>query len=68
MLHVLGQVLDDLMRQGRLSRNVAALVERPRHVQKESDTWTAAEVRQIQQAAHDDRLEVAWLLALYGLR
>ena len=51
MLFVLGQVLDDLVRHGRLSRNVASIVERPRHVPKESATWTAGEVRRIQQTA-----------------
>jgi hypothetical protein len=54
MLHVLGQVLETLWGRG-ISRNVAALLGRPRHIQKESDTWRVAE---IQQAARDDRLEV----------
>ena len=67
-LHVLGQVLDDLIRQGQLTRNVAALVERPRHRPPERETWTVPEVRRFLAATKDDRMHVAWLLALYGLR
>lgn len=67
-LHVLGQVLEDLVRQGQLPRNVVALVERPRHRAAERQTWTLAEVRQFLGAVSDDRMQVAWLLALYGLR
>lgn len=67
-LHVLEQVLDDLMRQGRLTRNVAELVERPRHQAIERATWTVPQVRKFLAATSDDRLHVAWLLALYGLR
>jgi integrase len=67
-LFVLGQVLDDLIAQGRLVRNVANLVERPRHRPAESLTWTIDEVRRVLAVARTDRDEVAWLLALYGLR
>jgi len=68
LLFVLGKVLDDLMRQGQLVRNVATLVERPRHRPAERDTWTVEEVRAFLAVAKADRLHVAWLLALYGLR
>ena len=68
LLFVLGDVLDDAMRQGLVSRNVAALVDRLPQQHKDVDTYTPAEVRKVLTAARDDRLEVAWHLALYGLR
>ena len=37
---LLGRVLDDAVRQGQLSRNVAKLVERPHQVKKDMRTWT----------------------------
>jgi integrase len=68
MLGALSMVLDDLVRQGRLARNVAALVDRPKEARAEMSTWTATQADQFFRAMKGDRMEVAWLLALYGLR
>ncbi|WP_203935840.1 tyrosine-type recombinase/integrase [Planosporangium mesophilum] len=68
MLFVLGSVLDDLVRQGELARNVVALVDRLPQVKQEMQTYSPAEVKKVLTAARPDRLEPAWLLALSGLR
>jgi integrase len=68
MLNVLQQALDDAARQGHIVRNVAALVQRPRNRRVEMATWSEAEVRLFAQAAAAERLHVAWLLTLMGLR
>jgi integrase len=68
MLNVLQQALDDAFRQGLLVRNVAALVQRPRARRTEIATWTADEVRRFAQLAAGERIYVAWLLTLMGLR
>lgn len=68
MLGLLESVLDDAVREGLLPRNVVTLVDRPKGVQDEMQTWTAAEVAQFHAAIGGDRDAVAWLLALYGLR
>jgi integrase len=68
MLNVLQQALDDAFRQGFLVRNVAALVQRPRARRTEMATWTADEVRRFAQFAAGERIYVAWLLTLMGLR
>ena len=68
MLFTLGQVLGDAVRQGVLVRNVAELVDRLPQTKREMATFTPAEVRKVLTAARRDRFEVAWHLALYGLR
>ena len=68
MLFVLGEVLDDAMRQGLVTRNVAALVDRLPQGRTAIDTYTRSEVHKVLDAARDDRLEHAWHLALSGLR
>ena len=68
MLGVLVDVLNDALKQGLVTRNVAALVDRLPQVKTERETYTAAEVKQVLATARADRLEVAWHLALYGLR
>ncbi len=68
MLGVLDQVLADAVKQGLMSRNVAELVDRLGQTRKERDTYTAAKVKKVLAAARHDRFEVAWHLALYGLR
>jgi integrase len=67
-LNVLQQALSDAAQQGLIVRNVACLVQRPRQPHQEMTTWTLAEVRQFQLVAADERLKVAWLLTLLGLR
>lgn len=68
MLFVLGKVLDDLVKQGHLVRNVLTLVDRLPQTKQEMQTYTAAEVKKVLTAARPDRLEIVWLLALSGLR
>jgi integrase len=68
MLGVLVDILDDAMKQGMVARNVAALVDRLPSTRKEMDTYTPDEVKRVLAAARTDRLEIAWHLALYGLR
>jgi integrase len=68
MLFTLGQVLDDAMRQGLVTRNVVALVDRLAQSKTGVETYTRAEVRKVLAAARDDRLEHAWHLALSGMR
>jgi integrase len=68
MLGALDQVLDDAVRQGLVTRNVAALVDRLGQSRRERDTYTPAEVKKVLAVCRQDRLEVAWHLALYGLR
>jgi integrase len=68
MLTLLGSVLEDSVRQGALSRNVARMVERPRQIKKEMRTWTAEQARTFLEAVADDRLSAAFRLSLYGLR
>ena len=67
-LMLLGSVLDDAVRQGRLSRNVAKMVERPEHRKHEMKTWTESHAAAFLESLADDRLSAAWQLSLYGLR
>jgi integrase len=68
MLFLVRTVLDDLVRQGQLVRNVAVLVDRLPQIPTEMQTYTPDEVRAVLAAARGDRLEAAWHLALCGLR
>jgi len=68
MLAALSMVLNDLVQQGRLARNVAALVDRPTQAKAERSTWTAKQAETFLRGVRGNRREVAWLLALYGLR
>jgi integrase len=54
--------------EGKLVRNLVALVDKVSYQQAERHTWTQAEVRKFLGAIADDRLAVAWRLPLYGLR
>lgn len=68
MLTLLGSVLDDAVKQGSLSRNVARLVERPSQARKDMSTWTESQAAAFLEAVADDRLNAAWQLSLYSLR
>lgn len=68
MVSTVEQVLVDAVRQGLISRNVAALVDRLEPEFKPLDTYTEAEVTKFLAAVADDRLAHAWELALCGLR
>lgn len=62
-------VLDSLMAEGKLARNVAALVDRvPAGSKKRHVTYTEEEVRKLLAAAARDRNGHAWHLALSGFR
>lgn len=61
--------------QGRLPRNVIALVERPADEIPEDDdaadaakSWTVAEIGQFRAAAQAHRLYACWLISTYGMR
>lgn len=56
------------VREGKLVRNVVALVDPVSYRQKERETWSKAEVRKFLRGIDGERLEVAWRLSLYGLR
>jgi integrase len=68
MLTVLQMVLEDAMRQGWIVRNVARNVDRVPQTKHEMKTFTVDEVRKLVKVAATDRLELAWHLALSGLR
>jgi integrase len=66
LLYLITAVLDDQMRQGKLVRNVADLVDRVTGEPKPKVTLTAAQMVKI--LDHDCRDRHLWTLALYGLR
>ena len=68
MLGALSQVLAQLVAEGRLTRNVAALVDRVPGMPKKFDTFTPEQVRTVLRGIADDRNRHAWHLALAGLR
>lgn len=68
MLGLLTAVLRDQVRQGRVARNVAELVDRIPSDPKPPSTLTAAELRKLLAHIADDRYGIAWQLALSGLR
>jgi len=67
-LTLLSSVLEDAVRQGSLSRNVAKMVEHPRQTRKDMQTWTAEQAGAFLEAVTDHRMSAAWQLSLYGLR
>ena len=67
-LTLLSSVLDDAVRQGTLSRNVAKMVERAPQDKHEMKTWTEGQAAALLEAVADARLSAAWQLSLYGLR
>jgi integrase len=68
MLNLVSRVLADLVRQGSLARDVAALVERLKRPETKLTTFTEKEVRRVLKHFENDRLGQAWHLALAGLR
>jgi integrase len=56
------------VKEGKLVRNVVALVEPVSYQQAEREPWSKTEVRTFLRGITSDRLEVAWCLSLYGLR
>ena len=68
MLGALSQVLDQLVAEGRLTRNVASLVDRVPGRAKKFETFTPDQVRTVLSGIAQDRNRHAWHLALAGLR
>jgi integrase len=68
MLGALSQVLAQLVAEGRLARNVAALVDRVPGQARKFETFTADQVRAVLGGIAKDRNRHAWHLALAGLR
>lgn len=68
LLGLLTAVLDSEMKQGRVVRNVAALVDRIPSDPKPPDTLNPDEVQQVLDHIEGDRYAIAWQLALAGLR
>jgi integrase len=68
MLGALSQVLAQLVAEGRLTRNVAALVDRVPGKAKRFETFTPDQVLTVLSGIADDRNRHAWHLALAGLR
>jgi integrase len=68
MLNLVSRVLADLVRQGALARDVAALVKRLKRPETKRTTFDEKEVRRVLKHVENDRLGHAWHLALAGLR
>lgn len=67
-LIVLRMAIEDALKEGRVARNVAKLVDPPKRIHQEMKTWTPAEAQAFLAVATQDRLAAAWLLSLYGMR
>jgi integrase len=67
-LNLMSRMLTDLVRQGALARDVAALVRRPKRPRARLSTFSADEARRVLAHVEGDRLGHAWHLALSGLR
>ena len=68
MLGALSQVLAQLVAEGRLTRNIAALVDRVPRNAKKLQTFTPDQVLTVLSGIANDRNRHAWHLALAGLR
>jgi integrase len=68
MRGALSQVLGQLVAEGRLTRNVAALVDRVPGKAKKLQTFTPDQVETVLRGIAKDRNRHAWHLALAGLR
>jgi integrase len=68
LLGTLSQVLDQLVHDGTLVRNVVAHVDRVAGKPKKFATYTPLQVERVLRAIREDRNRHAWHLALSGLR
>ena len=68
MLGALSQVLGQLVAEGRLTRNIASLVDRVPGKAKKLQTFTTEQVQMVLRGITNDRNRYAWHLALAGLR
>ncbi len=64
MLNLISRVLADLVRQGALARDVAALVKRLKRPEAKLTTFTEKQVRHLLKHVENDRLGDARHLAL----
>lgn len=68
MLIQLSAALDDAMKQGLVTRNVARLVKRPDIADTEMQVWTREQSRAFREHVREHRLYALFLLSLCGLR
>lgn len=68
MVGAISQVLGQLVAEGRLTRNVAALVDRVPGGARTFETFTVEQVQAVLRGIAADRNRHAWHLALAGLR
>ncbi|MGI8578628.1 MAG: tyrosine-type recombinase/integrase [Nocardioidaceae bacterium] len=67
-LGTLRQALDQAVKRGKVTRNVAALVDHAAGEARPGAAWTPAQAAAFKEAASADRLHAAWLLTCCGLR
>lgn len=67
-LTVLSMALAAAVKEGRLTRNVAALVEPPRQANTRRDVWDGDAITKFLAVADLDRLAGAWRLSMHALR
>lgn len=67
-LTILGQAMEDAVKEGRLVRNVAALVDKPEKDKTKRAIWSPEDVEAFLAAADKDRLGPVLRLSLHGLR
>ncbi|WP_051192891.1 tyrosine-type recombinase/integrase [Nocardia jiangxiensis] len=68
MLIQLSAALDDAVKQGLVTRNVARLVKRPDIADTEMQVWTREQSREFREHVREHRLYALFLLSLCGLR
>ena len=68
MLNYLESMLNELLKQGKVNYNVAALVDRLPVSKVPMQTFTTVEVEKLLDTSAEDRLGHVWHLALVGLR
>ena len=68
MLNYLESMLNELLKQGKVNYNVAALVDRLPVSKVPMQTFTTVEVEKLLDTFAEDRLGHVWHLALVGLR
>ncbi|MGF6885923.1 integrase [Nocardia sp. GAS34] len=68
MLIQLTAALDDAVKQGLVTRNVARLVKRPEFTDTEMQVWTREQSREFREHVREHRLFALFLLSLCGLR
>src|ERR1700757_4321834 len=68
LLANLSRVLDSEVKQGRLARNVAVLVDTPPLDKKQRPTYDVKQLRTLLDGTRDDREGIAWQLGSIGLR